>query len=312
MFDCLPIPNSQQLNLPAMRFVLYFVVHLGLCQFCTLVQACDVVDLHAIQSLFENHCQDCHSGPKPSGDFSIETLKPSRELLESSSFNSQDWERIVRKLRAGQMPPPGSDRPNDVDYAKATHAIQKWLDEGSNLHPYAGHIDTLRRMTRSEYQNAVRDLLALDMDADALLPKDESSQGFDNITVGELSPTLLNRYLTAAQMISRIALGRDGLGPMGLNVRVPADRTQESHVEGLPLGTRGGVLIEHTFPKDGIYEIELRLARDRDERVEGLTQQHWIDLLIDRERRHRFTIKPPPNREDFTHVDSHLKTRIDV
>ena len=210
------------------------------------------------------------------------------------------------------MPPPDTDRPNDVDYAKATHAIEKWLDEGSNLHPYAGHIDTLRRMNRSEYQNAVRDLLALDIDANALLPKDESSQGFDNITVGELSPTLLNRYLTAAQTISRIALGRDGLGPMGLNVRVPADRTQESHVEGLPLGTRGGVLIEHTFPKDGIYEVELRLARDRDERVEGLTQQHWIDLLIDREQRHRFAVKPPPNREDFTHVDSHLKTRIDV
>ncbi len=307
-----------------MQFVLYFVVLLFLCQFSTLVEASDEVDLHAIQSLFENHCQDCHTGPKPSGDFSIETLKPSRELLESSSFNSQDWERIVRKLRAGQMPPPstegpngterpnGTDRPNDVEYAKATHAIEKWLDEGSNLHPYAGHIDTLRRMTGSEYQNAVRDLLALEIDANALLPKDESSQGFDNITVGELSPTLLNRYLTAAQTISRIALGRDELGPMGLNVRVPADRTQESHVEGLPLGTRGGVLIEHAFPKDGVYEVELRLARDRDERVEGLTQQHSIDLLIDRERKHRFTVKPPPNRDDFTHVDSHLKTRIDV
>ena len=300
------------LLLPAMQFLLYFSLLLGFGQFGTAVLTSDEVDLQAIQSLFVNHCQDCHTGSKPSGEFSIETLKPSRELLESASFNSQDWERIVRKLRAGQMPPPDAERPNEENYAKATLAIEKWLDEGSKLHPYAGHIDTLRRMNRSEYQNAVRDLLALDIDANALLPKDESSQGFDNITVGELSPTLLNRYLTAAQTISRIALGREGLGPMGINVRVPADRTQESHVEGLPLGTRGGVLIEHTFPKDGIYEVELRLARDRDERVEGLTQQHSIDLLIDRAQKHRFTVKPPPNREDFTHVDSHLKTRIEV
>ena len=274
--------------------------------------AADEADSQAVQSLFENHCQDCHTGPKPSGDFSIEKLKPNRESLESLSFNSKDWERIVRRLRAGQMPPPNADRPNEADYITATRAIEKWLDEGSLMHPFAGRIDTLRRLNRTEYQNAIRDLLALDIDANALLPKDESSQGFDNITVGELSPLLLNRYLSAAQMISRIALGREGLGPMGINVRVPADRTQELHVEGLPLGTRGGVLIEHTFPRDGSYEVQLRLARDRDEKVEGLSQEHSIDLLIDREQKQRFSVKPPPNREDFTHVDSHLKTRINV
>ena len=274
--------------------------------------AADEADSQAVQSLFENHCQDCHTGPKPSGDFSIEKLKPNRESLESLSFNSKDWERIVRRLRAGQMPPPHADRPNEADYITATRAIEKWLDEGSLMHPFAGRIDTLRRLNRTEYQNAIRDLLALDIDANALLPKDESSQGFDNITVGELSPLLLNRYLSAAQMISRIALGREGLGPMGINVRVPADRTQELHVEGLPLGTRGGVLIEHTFPRDGNYEVQLRLARDRDEKVEGLSQEHSIDLLIDREQKQRFSVKPPPNREDFTHVDSHLKTRINV
>ena len=274
--------------------------------------ATEDADVQAVQSLFDNHCQDCHTGQKPAGDFSIEKLKPNRESLVASSLNSNDWERIVRRLRAGQMPPPDADRPNESDYFAATRAIEKWLDEGSRLHPYAGRTDTLRRINRTEYQNAVRDLLALDIDATALLPKDESSQGFDNITVGELSPSLLNRYLTAAQTISRIALGREGLVPMGINVRVPADRTQELHVEGLPLGTRGGVLIENTFPRDGDYEVQLRLARDRDEKVEGLSQQHSIDLLIDREQKHRFSVKPPPNREDFTHVDSHLKTRINI
>lgn len=289
--------------------ILLFIIALFVLVLCL---AADESDNQAVQSLFDNHCQDCHTGSKPSGNFSIEKLKPLRESLEDSTFNGNDWERIVRRLRAGQMPPPDADRPNESDYFTATSAIEKWLDENSRLHPYAGRTDTLRRMNRTEYQNAVRDLLALDIDANALLPKDDSSQGFDNITVGELSPSLLNRYLTSAQTISRIALGREGLGPMGINVRVPADRTQELHVEGLPLGTRGGVLIEHTFPRDGNYEVQLRLARDRDEKVEGLSQKHSIDLLIDREQLHRFFVMPPPNREDYTHVDSHLKTRIYV
>jgi len=269
-------------------------------------------DKVAIQSLLANYCQDCHTGPKPSGEFSIENLTLDRSRIVSSTFESSDWERITRKLRAGQMPPPGSERPIDADYIKATLAIEALLDWQSQVHPYAGRTDTLRRLNRAEYQNAIRDLLALEIDANALLPRDESSQGFDNITVGELSATLMNRYLTAAQTISRIALGQQGLVPMGINVRIPADRTQESNVEGLPLGTRGGVLVEHTFPRDGTYEFQLRLARDRDEIVEGLNRKHSIDVLIDREQRHRFTVEPPPNRNDFTLVDSHLKTRIQV
>ncbi len=281
----------------------------------------DEADFAAIRSLMENHCQECHAGPKPSGDFSMEKLQPGRESpgrelpgrgLIEESFSSRDWERMLRRLRAGQMPPPEADRPTDVELNKATRAIESWLETESKLHPYAGRTDTLRRLNRTEYQNAIRDLLALDVDASALLPKDESSHGFDNITVGELSPTLMNRYLSSAQTISRIALGGEGIGPMGINVRVPADRTQETHVDGLPLGTRGGVLIEHAFPRDGIYEVQLRLARDRDERVEGLNEQHSIDLLLDREQKHRFTVSPPPDSDDFTLVDSHLKTRIQV
>ena len=272
----------------------------------------DEIDFLAIQSLLANHCQECHSGPKPSGEFSTEKLTPGIGSIVASSSFSSDWERMLRRLRAGQMPPPEADRPSDVELTKATRAMERWLETESQLRPYAGRTDTLRRLNRTEYQNAIRDLLALDIDANALLPKDESSHGFDNITVGELSPTLLNRYLTAAQTISRIALGGQEIGPMGINVRIPADRTQELHVDGLPLGTRGGVLIEHPFPRDGIYEVQLRLARDRDERVEGLAEQHSIDLLVDREKKHRFTVSPPPDSDDFTLVDSHLKTRIQV
>jgi len=246
------------------------------------------------------------------GDFLIEGVAPNVEAITSPLLKSNQWERILRRLRARQMPPPSTNRPDDAEYVKASHSIEKLLDESSQRFPFAGRPDTLRRMNRTEYQNAIRDLLGLQIDARALLPNDESSHGFDNITVGELSPTLLNRYLTAAQMISRIAMGREGLGPMGTVVRLPADRTQDLHVDGLPLGTRGGLLMEHTFPRDGVYEIQLRLARDRDEKIEGLSQSNSLDLLLDKKQMHRFTVHPPPDPEDFTHADSHLKTRIEV
>ena len=108
------------------------------------------------------------------------------------------------------------------------------------------------------------------MDVAALLPSDESSYGFDNVTVGDLSPTLLDRYLSAAEKISRRALGRPQRSPGGDTIRIPPELTQEEHIEGLPLGTRGGTLVRYSFPLDGEYEIQVRLARDRDEHVEGL------------------------------------------
>ncbi len=310
----IPIPIPVTIKYAFSELVLWLcpVVWLSTIQFSTSILQANDNEFDSVKSLLSNCCQDCHSGPKPSGDFSIDRLNLVRDAVASSPFDSSAWERILRRLRAGQMPPPDAERPSEMDLDKATHELEKWLSTASQLHPYAGRTDTLRRLNRTEYQNAIRDLLALEIDASTLLPSDESSQGFDNITVGELSPTLLNRYLTAAQTISRIALGRQGLGPMGINVRVPADRTQESHVDGLPFGTRGGVLVEHTFPGDGSYEFQLRLARDRDEIVEGLSRKHSIDVLIDREQRHRFTVEPPPNSGDFTLVDSHLKTRIEV
>jgi len=300
--------NANQIH-GALRFAMTIFV-VGPCSL--LAFADEERDIKSLRPFLENHCLECHSGTSPSGAFSVGSLKPTSQSIADPLFESRDYERILRKMRAGQMPPPDADRPEEADHQSAVRTIENLLDSASERHPFAGRTESLRRLNRTEYQNSVRDLLAVDIDAGVLLPKDESSDGFDNITVGELSPTLLNRYLTAAQTISRIALGRHGLGPMGTNVRVPADRTQETHVDGLPLGTRGGVVFDHYFARDGMYELQLRLARDRDEKVEGLNQEHSIDLLIDQEPMHRFTVAPPPNREDFTHVDSHLKTRIQV
>src|SRR6185503_16319390 len=154
----------------------------------------------------------------------------------------------------------------------------------------------------------------------ALLPSDDASYGFDNVTVGDLSPTLLDRYVSAAEKISRLAIGRPSRSPGGDTIRIPADVTQEEHIEGLPIGTRGGTLIHYTFPQDGDYEIQIRLTRDRDEHVEGLSEPHDLELLLDRERLQLFTVKPPvreagvPETDQPSHekVDQHLKVRVPV
>ncbi|MFT5303246.1 MAG: hypothetical protein ACI814_004065, partial [Mariniblastus sp.] len=182
--------------------------------------------------------------------------------------------------------------------------------------PNPGRTGSVRRLTRAEYQNVMRDLVAINLDAKDFLPQDQSSHGFDNITVEELSPTLLNRYLTAAQKISRAAVGATGGAPTGVTIRIPADRTQDDHVQGLPFGTRGGTVFEFLATKTAQYEVEIKLTRDRDERVEGLNRKHEIDLLVDRQQVKRFEITPPAGKKDydkdFTHVDSHLKMRLSL
>jgi Protein of unknown function (DUF1592)/Protein of unknown function (DUF1588)/Protein of unknown function (DUF1585)/Protein of unknown function (DUF1587)/Protein of unknown function (DUF1595) len=210
------------------------------------------------------------------------------------------------------MPPARRTRPTEGEYDAAVSSIAGSLDRSAAEHPSPGRTDTFRRLNRTEYQNAIRDLLALEVDATALLPSDESSHGFDNVTVGDLSPTLLDRYISAAQKISRLAIGSPGRSPGGDTFRVRPDITQEGHVEGLPIGTRGGTLIPYTFPQDGEYEVQVRLARDRNEHVEGLHDSHELEILLDRERMALLTVTAPRTERDHQTADQHLKARIRV
>ncbi len=272
----------------------------------------------AVQELVREFCLDCHSGAEPSAGLDLESLSSA-----PTKRNVEVWEKIVRKLQSRQMPPGDAPRPKDSTYDAALTSLEQSLDKIAAKNPRPGRTETFRRLTRTEYQNSIRDLLALEIDARALLPKDESSQGFDNVTVGELSPTLLNRYISAAQKISRLAVGRSGKTPPGETIRIRPDITQEDHVPGLPIGTRGGALIRYNFPQDGDYEIRIRLARDRNEHVEGLHGQHELEVLLDRERVGLFTVKPPPggnkddsseeySNKDYSKVDAHLATRVRV
>src|SRR5438034_3679743 len=223
-------------------------------------------------------------------------------------------------MRVRQMPPMGMPRPDEATYDAVIASLETSLDRAAIAAPNPGRTATLRRLTRTEYQNAIRDLLALDVDVSSLLPPNDSSYGFDNVTVGDLSPTLLDRYVSAAEKISRVAVGRPSRSPGGETIRIPADVTQEEHLDGLPIGTRGGAVVPYTFPLDGEYEIQVRLMRDRDEHVEGLTEAHEVEVLLDRERVQLFTVKPPQRETGFSedyqpshdNSDQHLRIRVPV
>ena len=210
------------------------------------------------------------------------------------------------------MPPAGAVRPDEATYRATVSALEDALDDAAASQSNPGRTDTFRRLTRTEYQNAIRDLLALDLDLASVLPRDESSSGFDNITVGDLSPALLEAYVSAADEISRLAVGRPVRSLAVKTIKKKPDLTQEWHIEGLPIGTRGGTLLRHTFPLDAEYEIVIRLTRDRDEQVEGLREPHQVELLLDGQRIRLFEVVPPRHVGDHSAVDKHLHARIPV
>ena len=260
----------------------------------------------AVRAVVGKFCVECHGADAAKGGLNLEKILP-----EDVSRYSDAWEKVVRKLNARHMPPIGKPRPDERTYSAIVSSLETTLDRAAAAKLNPGRTDTVRRLNRTEYQNAIRDLLALDIDAAALLPADEASHGFDNVTVGTLSPTLLDRYITAAQKIARLAVGGAQRAPGGDTIRIKPDITQEERVEGLPLGTRGGALIRHTFPQDGEYEFQLRLTRDRNEEVEGLKEPHEFLLLIDREQM-RNAIVRPPGAKGHDLVDAHLKFRLPV
>jgi mono/diheme cytochrome c family protein len=267
----------------------------------------------SVAEVVSEYCLSCHDQDKKKGDLALDTI-----VRDPVDAHPDVWEKVVRKLRARQMPPIGKDRPDDATYDAIVASLGARLDSAAAAHPDPGRVPAIRRLTRTEYRNAVRDLLALDVDVASLLPADAPSFGFDTVTSAELSPTLLDRYVSAAEKIGRLAVGRGSRSPGGETIRLPPDLTQEEHIPGLPIGTRGGALIRYTFPQDGEYEFQMRLRRDRDELVEGLSEPHEVELTIDKARVQTFIVKPPQRQsgvpDDYqpSHatVDQHLKVRV--
>ena len=264
------------------------------------------------RATLDRYCVGCHNATVKTAGLELDTLQPER-----AGENPQAWERVVRKLRGRMMPPPGRPRPDEAGYEAFVSALEASLDQAAAAHPDPGRTETFRRLNRTEYQNAIRDLLALDVDVASLLPKDDASYGFDNVSVGGLSPTLLERYLAAAQKVSRLAIGSPVRTPGAAVVLLPPDLTQEDHVDGLPFGTRGGTIVHYTFPVDAAYELQIRLMRDRNENVEGLSEPHQMELTLDGERVDVFSVTPKRSNQQAQYytdadVDRHLKAHLAV
>ena len=260
------------------------------------------------RQFLDRYCVTCHNERLRTGGLSLIQANPDKPVTQPEL-----WEKVARKLRTREMPPSNAAQPSEPDRLATLKWLETSLDAASAAKPNPGRTEALRRLNRTEYQNAIRDLLALDIDAASLLPADESGHGFDNVTVGDLSATLLNRYIVAAQKISRLAVGNTQMSVQGETINVPADLTQEDQMPGMPMGTRGGVLTHYTFPQDGEYDIQIVLARNLEGVVSGLRERrpHQLLVLVDREPVKTFTVQKTANGDD-TQADKDLKARLKI
>ena len=205
------------------------------------------------QAFVSKYCQGCHNNSAKAGGLSLQQLDPSQV-----SSSPETWEKVIRKLRSGMMPPSGAPRPERAAIDEFAGRLEASLDKSAALHPNPGNVG-LHRLNRAEYGNAVRDLLGVNVDVSTLLPSDDSSEGFDNIAAAlGISPALLERYVGAATKVSRLAVGDPATSPTTETWRVPGDLSQTAHLEGLPLGTRGGIIFQYTFPLDAEYAFKVR------------------------------------------------------
>ena len=203
-------------------------------------------------AFLKQYCVGCHNARVKSGGLALDALDPL--MLEG---HADVWEKVVRKLRTGMMPPDGAPRPAPAARETFTASLESALDRlaARQLDPGA---PALHRLNRAEYANVIRDLLAVDVDVSTLLPPDDSAAGFDNIAdVLTVSPALIEGYIAAAAKISRLALGDPSIGLDRAVYRVPGDLSQDVHLDGLPLGTRGGIIVRHTFPLDAEYDLQV-------------------------------------------------------
>jgi hypothetical protein len=239
----------------------------------------------AQRKVLDQYCVSCHNQKLKTAGLQLDTLD-----LAQVGRDSQTWEKVVRKLRAGLMPPQGLPRPDANTYESLTVSLENALDRAAIANPKlvapAAH-----RMNRTQYANAIRDLLGLEIDGAAYLPADDTSYGFDNVSSGlQVSPTLVEAYVTAASKISRLAMGHDtGAGRKIYHAR--EDYSQEDHIEGLPFGTRGGMLVHHYFPADGEYVISWEPVRTT---VGGLfggdSEDEKLEITLDGQRLKLFEI----------------------
>jgi hypothetical protein len=245
------------------------------------------------RALLDKYCVTCHNSKTKIAGLTLDTAD-----LNNVPNNAEMWEKVIKKLRTGAMPPLGMPRPEKANVDEFLTWLEGTIDKAAALHPNPGR-PALHRLNRAEYANAIRDLLALDIDSSAYLPTDDASYGFDNVaSVLGLSPALQERYIAAAGKISRLAVGDPATSPIVDTYRVRSDISQDDHIEGLPLGTRGGVLIHHNFPLDGEYVIKVKLLKSTvDLLFGGNALDETLEIALNGERVKTLTINPKKKDE---------------
>jgi mono/diheme cytochrome c family protein len=229
------------------------------------------------RALLDQYCVVCHNDRLKTANLSLEKLD-----LTAAGDHPELWEKVVRKLRAGVMPPPGLKRPELAEYEGLRDWLETEIDRKAAARVNPGAV-VLHRLNRTEYANAVRDLLDLEIDVTTLLPPDDAARGFDNIAGSlTISPTLLEAYTTAAARVARMAVGY-WKAPTQSTYLAPGDTSQNQHIEGLPFGTRGGMLLSHDFPADGEYKFSIQNFG-----IGSFIPGEQLELIIDGERAHLF------------------------
>jgi hypothetical protein len=242
------------------------------------------------RQLLDRFCVTCHNERLRIADLALDTVD-----VADVGAHPEIWEKVVRKLRAGAMPPAPRPRPDAATYDTFTTWLETELDQAAATRFDPGRTDTFHRLNRSEYHTVIRDLLDLDVDVAALLPADDGSYGFDNIAgVLGMSPTLLERYLSAAKKISRLAVGTPAPSATAETFRLATDLTQDERVDGLPFGTRGGTRLEFTFPEDAEYAFRVRLGRDASGTLKTFDTPHQLEVSLDGEPLQTFVVGEPP------------------
>jgi hypothetical protein len=228
------------------------------------------------RALLDKYCVTCHNEKLKTGGLMLDKID-----VEHIGEGAETWEKVVRKIHGGTMPPQGMPRPDQATLDNFASSLETSLDRAAISRPEPGHAG-MHRLNRVEYGNAVRDLLALKVDVTSLLPADDESNGFDNIAdVLKVSPSLLEQYLSASRTVSSLAIGDRGLGPVSQVYQVSPSLAQAEHIEGLPLGTRGGILIHQNFPLDGEYEFSVYLLRNIVGYMPGLEYGHQFEITVD-------------------------------
>jgi hypothetical protein len=261
--------------------------------------------------MVQQYCVACHSGPTPFARLNLENH-------DFANFEKDGviWEKLIRKLRMRAMPPQGMPRPPEEQYDAIVKYMEAGRDRLAETKPNPGR-PTLHRLNRTEYANAVRDLLSLEIDVAELLPADDIGYGFDNIgDVLQVSPFLMERYLGAARKISRTAIGDMSMPVTYQTYNVHHGLVQNDRMsENAPIGSRGGTTVRHLFPVDGEYEISVTVQRSRDDEYLGFARERKLDLRLDDQRLQLFTLAASEKTillGSGTPPDSHMKVRIPV